>query len=174
MQPSSDSTCRRATSFIASKHGADSNHALRDQQVTGRAERGRVALRAFCLHVLVALAVILHDLCEQEARGVRARYPRAGFCEDTHARPVLEELAWDVGSDGPSHGTAAAAVTGEAGVKGTRRSRSLLESRQRTRELLAEDKDRYNAHSWSCSGRRCPLRKSCSTIVLGNSKEFWP
>ncbi len=68
---------------------------------------------------MVALTVILHDLCEQEARGVRARYPGAGICEDAHARPVLEELAWGVGSDGPSHGAAAAAVTGEAGVQGT-------------------------------------------------------
>lgn len=61
-----------------------------------RAARGRVALRACCLHGVVAVAVNLHDLCELEARGVRARYSWAHASEDAHAHTVLEEMAWGI------------------------------------------------------------------------------
>lgn len=86
---------------LPSVHDTHAIHRLRDQQVTGRAARGRVALRAARLHGVVALAVILHDLCKQEARGVRARYPGAGICENAHARTIWEELTWGSRIRGP-------------------------------------------------------------------------
>ncbi len=50
---------------LPSVHDTHPIHRLRDQQVTGRAARGRVALCAARLHGVVALAVILHDLANK-------------------------------------------------------------------------------------------------------------